>query len=193
MAWNNKDFDPQGLSAAIVAAAQSLLSKISNISQSQEPRVEASDIVEYENRMRVDGIEKLKSTCFVSVVYFYLSAAEMERRAKPKGTLVLYLETESASKFFKALGIAFAEDEDDVSMLSACGQFTQKISDGLKEELSGRGYVPLYVAKPLNYKNGVTAGVEYSPDQKMKHDIGFYYFKHQVIAVDVTLAPIPKK
>ena len=193
MAWSNRDFDPQVLSAALLSAAQQVLSKASAMAQSQDPKVEATDIVNYEGRMRALGLEKLNSTCYVSVVNFYLNQGEMERRGKPKGAFVLYMETENAGKFFKALEIKFSDDEDDATMISACGQFTKIITDGLINELSSRGYATLVPSAPRNYKNSVLEGVEYSSDQKTKHEIGFFYFKRKTIAVELTLAPIPKK
>lgn len=191
MAWSNKDFDPQVLSEAAVGAVQQAFSR-SNLPH-QVPDIKAVDIVEYDGRMRAMGLERLDSPCYVSAVNFYLSKADMDRRNKPKGAMVLYMETETAGKLFKAAEIPFADDEDDASMTTACGQFAQMVADALNSELSAKGYAALVPSKPQNYKNSVMGGVEFSPDQKTKHEITFVYFKHKAIGVDLTLAPIPKK
>ncbi len=193
MAWTSRDLDPQMLSAALLSTMQDVLGKASNIVPSQDPAVEATDIVEYDGRMRAAGLEKLKNTCYMAAINFYTTQAEADKHIKTKGALVVYLETENASKFFKALELKFADDEDDASMMSACGQFCQVVADGLTKELSDRGYAPLVLSKPRNYKNSIAEGVEYNTEQKTKHELSFFYFKHKAIVVELSLAPIPKK
>jgi hypothetical protein len=193
MPWTNKDFEPQILSDALLSAMKQTLAKAPNLIQSSDPTVEAKDMQEYEGRMKVSGLEDLNCLCYVSVINFYLNQGDLDRRKGTKGGLVIYMEAENAGKFFKALELPFADDEDDNSMIAACGQFTQMIADGLKKELSGHGYAPLFLSPPSNYKNKVLEGLEISPGQKTKHTIAFNYFKHKVIAADLTLAPVPKK
>ena len=192
LTWTSKDFDPQVLSSALLKVMQQTLEKAGNIPQSQEPTTETVAIEDYGGRMRISGIEQFNNLCYVSVINFYTSQADLEKH-KAKGALIIYMESENAAKFFKALGIAFLEDEDDASMTVGCGKFAQMIVDGFKAELSAQGYAELILSKPLNYKNKVFEGVDFFPGQKAKHHIGFYYFKHKVIAADLTLAPIPKK
>jgi hypothetical protein len=192
MGWSNKDFNPDTLSQALLTVMQKILSRANNLPQTQPPAVEANEITEYEGRMRVSGFEKLNSTCYVSAVNFYLNQADMDKH-KTKGALVLYIETENSGKFYKALDIKFADDEDDASMMEACGNMVALIGEMLKTEINNKGYAQLLVSKPVNYKNNILKGIEISRDQKMKHELGFYYFKHKAIVVELSLAPIPTK
>lgn len=184
MPWSSKDFDPPMLSAALKQAA--------NFSQSQEPKAEAKDISEYSGRMQALGLEKMGQPCWVSVVNLYLNQGDLERH-KAKGALVLYLETEDAGKIFQSAGLEFPSDEDDASMIAASGQLAQKVAEAFKNELAGHGYVSLVLSTPATYKNNAVGGVEYSSDQKTKHELSFFYLKSKVICIDLTLAPIPKK
>ena len=193
MGWTSKDFDPDVLSSALLTIMKQHLSKASGIQQTKDPDIEATDIVEYEGRMRVSGLEKLNNICYIAAVNFYLTKADADKQQKTKGVLVLYMEMESAGKFFKALEIPFREDEDDASMMEGCGRFAQIVAEGLNKEISAKGYAPLVLSGPTSYKNNVMEGVAISPDQKTKHEIGYFYFKHKAIAVELSLAPLPKK
>ena len=188
-----KEFDPQILNTAFLGVMSQGLAKMAPIVASEEPKVKAVAIEEYNGRMRISpGIEKLKSTSYISVVNFYINQGDLERH-KPKGAMVFYLELENAGKFFKSQGIAFAEDEDDKSMMDACGKWCAAIAGELKSALSSQGYVPLVLSAPQNYKNNVVQGVEFSSDQMVKQEITFSYFKHPTIVVELTMAPLPKK
>lgn len=193
MTWTSRDFEPQLVSSTLLTSTQQVLSSVVGMPQTKEPVVEATPIVEYNGRMRIMGTDKLEMSCYVSVVNFYLNQGDMEKRKGAKGALVLCMETENASKFYKGVGLKFSDDEDDASMMAACGQFTQKVAETFKDALAGRGYGPLVSSPPRNYKNSVVEGVEFSPDQKTKHEISFFYMKHKALTVDLSLASIPKK
>ncbi len=187
-----KGLDPQVLTGAFMAAMGQMLEKLSNIPASQEPKIEESEIIEYEGRMRVSGMEKFNSPAFLSVVNFYLNQGEMQRH-KPKGALILYLEAENISKFLKAFGVHFADDEDDKSLMDACGKVCEAVAAEFKNELTRKGYVELVLSNPSNYKNNILEGIAYSQDQKTKQTVNFFYFKTKAIVADLTMADLPRK
>lgn len=188
-----REFDPQELTGTLLSVMQQTLAKAGNIPQSQEPNIESKEIEEYDGLMKASGISRFNSICYLSVVNFYLSQADLDKHKGVKGTLIFYIAAENAGKFYKALEIPFSDDEDDASMMVACGKFCQGIADDFKTELTRKGYAELFLSKPRNYKNNVAAGVEFSTDQKTVHEVSFFYFKHKAISADITLAPIPKK
>ena len=187
-----KALDPQILTGAFMSAMGQMLEKLGTITPSGEPKAEESAIIEYDGRMRISGMEKFNSTSFISVVNFYLNQGDMQRQ-KSKGVMVLYFEGENMSKFLKAFGIRFPDDEDDKSMMDACGQVAAAVADEFKAELTRKGFVELVASKPHNYKNNVIEGVEYSTDQKTKQTVSFFYFRTKVIAADLTMAALPPK
>ena len=188
-----KGLEPQVLTGAFMAAMGRMLEKMGAISPSEEPKIEESEIIEYDGKMRVSGMEKFNASSFVSVVNFYLNQGDMQRQQRPRGALVLFFEAENASKFLKAFGMRFADDEDDKSLMTACGETCEAVAAEFKGELARKGYVDLAVSKPRNYKNNVIEGIEYSPDQKTKQTISFFYFKTKTIAADLTMADLPRK
>ena len=187
-----KGLEPQILTEAFMAAMGQMLEKLTGISPSEEPKVEESEIAEYDDRMRASGVEKFNSTTYISVVNFYLNQTDMERR-KTKGAMVLYFENENMSKFLKAFGIKFPEDEDSQSMMDAGGEVAVAVADAFKAELARKGFADLVASKPSNYRNNVIEGVEFSIDQKTKQTVSYFYFRTKVIAADLTMAELPRK
>ena len=192
MAFDDKKIDPKILTA-LMGVIEQVLSKMSGIVPSSAPETKEAELVKYEGRMRVAGMEKFNAPSLISIINYYLTPTDMERRKGVKGALVLYVELENAGKLFKALGFTFPDDEDDVSMMTACGEFCSVLSGNFKKELAGLGYADLAASAPHNYKNSVLEGVEFSTDQKTKHEFSFFYWKHKSIVVELTLAAIPQK
>ena len=191
MAFDGKKIDPQ-IVTMLMGVIEQALSKMSGIAPSEPAQTKEIELVEYEGRMRALGTEKFNAPAFISVVNYYLTPGDMERH-KAKGALVLYLDFENAGKLLKGLGIAIPDDEDDMSMVNACGKLCDGWSSAFKKELVGLGYADLVMSSPCNYKNSVLEGVEYSADQKTKHECSFFYWKRKAIVVELTLAAIPQK
>ncbi len=188
----DKNMDPQVIMTSVMGVIESVLGKMSGVVATDQPQSKECDIIEYDGRMRVGGMEKFNAPSFVSVINFYISPNDMERH-KAKGALVVFVDSENAGKLFHALGFSIPDDEDDVSMMDACGELCNLIAGNFKNELSGLGYADLTISAPHSYKNSVIDGVEYSPDQKNKYEFSFFYWRRKAIVVEVTLANIPQK
>ena len=188
-----KSLDPQVLTTTMLGVIEPVLSKMTGIVATAEPETKELEIVDYEGRLRVSGVEKFNTASYISVINFYLNEKDKQSHKAAKGAMVLYVESENAGKVFKALGFSVPEDEDDTSMMDACGQFCDLLAQGFKTELNRLGYFDLVLSNPDNYRNSVLEGVEFSPDQKIKFEFSFSYWKHKAIIVEVTLADIPQK
>jgi hypothetical protein len=187
-----KSLDSQVLTPAVKEVLNQTLSRMSGIPPTAEPENKEVEIDEYEGRMKVGGMEKFEAPSYVSAVSYYLTKSDLERH-KAKGAFVLYLDAENASKIYKALGFKVHEDEDDVSMMNACGEFCHQLADSFKNKLTEAGYSDLVMGDPVNYKNSALRGVEFSPEQTIKYEFSFFYWKRKSIVVEVTLADIPRK
>ncbi len=187
-----KSIDSQAAMTTMLAAVEAALAKMSGFVATDKPQVVENDILEYEGRLRVTGMEKFNAPSYVSVVNYYLSPGDKDRH-RAKGALIVYVDSENAGKLFKALGFPTTDDEDDVSMMDSCGQFCTLIGEGFKSGLVNLGYVDLDMSSPHNYKNSVLHGVEYSTDQEKLHEFSFFYWKRKAIVVELTLAAIPMK
>jgi hypothetical protein len=187
-----KSLDSQVLTNSVMETMQETLSKIGGIVPSSDPETKEVEIEEYEGRMKVTGFGKFESVSFISAINLYLNQADMDRH-KPKGAVILYLDSENASKFFKGLDVTVDEDEDDSSMMNGCGEFCKIIAEGFKNKLKEKGYPELLLSEPSNFKNSALRGVEFSADQKTKYEFSFFYWKHKALIVDVTLSDLPRK
>ena len=187
-----KGLDPQ-IATAMIEIMESTLAKVPGIAPSSPPESLEKDIVEYEHRIRVNSFEKFQAPAYISYINFYLSEAEVGRSGKAKGALILYFDIENAGKFYKALGLPFPDDEDDASMMNCNGDFCKILAEALKSKLSDLGYGNLALSAPSSYRSNAVDGVEYSPDQKKLQEMNFFYFKHKIIVIELTLAAIPTK
>ncbi len=186
-----KGIDPQ-VTKAMQTCIEQRLATMSGIPPSEPPQAKDLDIAQYEGRMRVNSMEKLNSPAYISSVNFYLNAADLERH-KARGAMVLYMDFENAGKMLHQLGIKVPDDEDDISMIAACGELCTLIGTDFKNALTSLGYADLVMSPPRNYKNSAMGGVEFSPDQTTKHELCFFYWKRKAVVVELTLAPIPTK
>ncbi len=187
-----KIFEPTLLTSSLTEIVEKLISEKNAVLPTQPTESVLKDIMEYEGRMRVSGMDKFNSPSLIAVTNLYLNEADKQKN-KAKGAVVLFMNTEIADKIFKAVGFTVPYDEDDDSMMKLCGQFAQAVVNAFKDRLSSAGYAALIASEPLVYKNNVSEGVAFSPDQVEKQEISFYYFKTKTILIEVSLAPIPKK
>jgi len=187
-----KGFDPEIINPAITGFVEELITAKGGLVASQPCEAAAKPVNEYEGRMRVNASEKFDGGVFLAAVSFYLTQAELLAH-RARGALILYLDIEVADKIFKAAGLQVPYDEDDESMMKMGGTLCQMIAEAIKDRLSSAGFVSLLVSQPCVYKNSITEGVEFSKDQHEKQELCFYFLKHKALAVDWSLAPIPKK
>ena len=190
---NTKGMDPQVLMTTMMGVAEDVLGTMSGVTATEPMQTKELDILEYNGRMRCVGMEKFNAPSYVSVVNYYLNAQDLENRKKAKGALVLYVDFENAGKLFKNLGFSISEDEDDASMMGACGEFCNMLGDGFKKEIGKLGFADLAMSAPHNYKNSILEGVEFSSDQTTKYELSFFYWKRKAIVVEITLGVMPMK
>lgn len=190
---SEKGMDPQVLMTTMMGVTEEVLGTMSGVTASQPMQTKEMDIIEYNGRMRCVGMEKFNAPSYISVVNYYLNPQDLENHKKAKGAMVLYVDYENAGKLFKNLGFSISEDEDDVSMMDACGEFCNMLGGGFKNEIGKLGYLDMTMSPPHNYKNSILEGVEFSPDQSTKYELSFFYWKRKAIVVEITLGAIPLK
>lgn len=187
-----KKFDPQVVNSIITGFMKELITATGGLEASQPHEILAKPINEYEGRMCVHASEKFDTAVYIAATSFYLNQADMQGQ-RARGALVLYVDTEVAEKIFKAAGLQVPYDEDDQSMMTTCGTLCQMIAGALKDGLAAAGFASMLVSPPCVYKNSIPEGVAFSKEQKEKQVIFFYFLKHKAVAIDWTLAAIPKK
>ena len=187
-----KKFDPQIVNPIIIGFIEELITANGGLIASKPCEVLTKPINEYEGRMRVNASEKFDAAVYIASVSFYLNQSEMHGQ-RARGALVMYIDVEVADRIFKAAGLQVPYDEDDESMMTMGGTLCQMIADAVKDSLAAAGFAGILVSEPCVYKNSIPEGVAFSKEQNEKQELSFYFLKHKALAVDWTLAAIPKK
>jgi hypothetical protein len=187
-----KKFDPQIVNPIITGFVEDLIVTKGGLIASKPYEILPKPINEYEGRMRVNASEKFDVAVYIASVSFYLNQADMQGQ-RARGALVMYIDAEVSDKIFKAAGLQVPYDEDDESMMTMGGTLCQMVADAVKDSLAAAGFASILVSEPCVYKNSIPEGVAFSKEQKEKQEISFYFLKHKAVAIDWTLAAIPKK
>ncbi|MCA9401611.1 MAG: chemotaxis protein CheX, partial [Candidatus Omnitrophica bacterium] len=161
---SKQSFDPQVLSTSIMSVVDETFKTMCNLSFTSEPKFGESEIIEYESRMRVFGLEKFNGPCYVTVINFFLDDKKLQQE-DPCGTMVVYFEEDCASKILKALGYQIFNEDDEETVMDNCGEFCNVIAGNFKNELVNLGYKELVINAPLKYRNDIPEGVIFPYDE----------------------------
>ena len=147
---------------------------------SKDPETFQKEIIEYESRMRVFGLEKFNGPCYLSVVNYYLTQGDLDAH-KSCGTFILYLEEESTGKLLKSLGYSGFTDEDEDIVMDKCSEFCKILAENFKNELVPLGFRDLVISAPTKHKNDVYEGVEFPYSEYGMHEAHFYLLKKKTV------------
>jgi len=190
MVAKETEFDPQTIGPTVMRCMQEAFGEMSSVTFSKDPDFSEKEVIEYESRMRVFGMEKFNGLCYIAVINFYLSAQDLKNH-DTEGALVLFVEYECAGKLLKALGYENVDDEDEEIILDNCGEFCKVIAGKFKNEMGALGFKNLTMSDPLIYKNDIPEGIEFKYSEYSFFECNFYLWKQKAMVLDVTLAPVP--
>ncbi len=185
-----EEFDPQVIATTLMGCVQETFEKMCHVSFSQTPEFHAKEIIEYDSRMRIFGLEKFNGPCYMSFLNFYFNQKDFEAK-KCCGVMVLYIEEEAAEKLVRALGQSGLDAEDPEIILDTCGEFCNVIAGQFKNELRSFGYMDLVISAPLKYHNIIPEGVDFPYSEHKQYELMFYLWKQKVVVVDMVMAPVP--
>jgi hypothetical protein len=187
-----KIFDPQIVNPIITGIIEEMVTSKGSLFPTKPFDLAVKPIEEYEGRMRVNATDKFDVSVYIAAINFYLNQADMQAH-RARGALLFYMNTDVADKIFKAAAYQVPYDEDDESMMVLCGSLCKSIADSFKDRLAMAGYASLEVSTPSVYKNSIPEGVEFNKEQDEKQELSFYFLKQKALAIDWTMASIPKK
>lgn len=159
---------------------------------SAPPKKDRRKIVEYEGRMRADGMEKFDNEAtYVSAVNFYASEKDMEKK-KTLGALIVYVEQAYIAKMMRLLQYPPIDDESDDAMQDSCGTLCNIISGRFKSEISSAGYIELEMSHFMNYKNNAFNGVQFCFSEFDMYQMDFFIENAKRLVIEMTMGSIPK-
>jgi hypothetical protein len=160
---------------------------------SASPVKERKRIIEFDGRMRADGMEKFDNEpTYVSAVNFYGSEKDMEK-GKTLGALIIYVEQSYIAKLMKMLRYPPIDDESDDAMRDSCGTLCNIVSGRFKSEISSAGYIELEMSHFMNYRNSAFGGVNFCYNEYDKYQLDFEIDKKKRMVIEMTMGAVPKR
>ncbi|HLF17830.1 MAG TPA: hypothetical protein VI749_02935 [Candidatus Omnitrophota bacterium] len=152
----------------------------------KDPKVEQLDLIEYESRMRIFGLEKFNGTCYISLVNLYESPLEAEHK-DPCGVLLVYVEEENAERLFKAL-LKGVQGEDEELIAENTQKLCIAVFEQLKKELSQFGYPGILMSAPENYLSNAEQGVDFPYDEDTLYQVSCILWREKIVVAELVLA-----
>ena len=178
------------LAEALAEVVTTTFDKKGPVKFSEKPSLERKDIIEYNGKMRIAGMEKFNNPAFISFVNYYLSEQEKQKRSAVGAVVLFVLETHLVTILNK-LGYPKVDDESETEMMEGCGKLCADIGEAFKSKLSSMGYAQLLMTTPENYRNAIPQGVSFSFKEYDKFEISFKLDK-KVMAAEMTMGVIPR-
>ena len=182
----------QKFAAELARAVTELLKEKGEIKFTKDPVLVRKNILEYNGRMRADGMEKFNDPTFVSTVNFYASAKDMEKHSA-LGALIVYVEQAYICTLLRLLKYPPVDDENIEAMKDSCGTLCNIIAGRFKSAISSMGLIELEMSPFSNYRNTASAGVEFCFKEYDKYEITFFIDNHKRLVVEMTMGAIPAK
>jgi len=155
--------------------------------------MERKTIIEYEGRMRADGMEKFNNEpTYVSAVNFYVNANDMQKK-KTLGALIIYVPQAYLAKLMRLLQYPPFDDEDESAMLDSCGTLGNIIAGRFKSGISNAGYIELEMSPFATYRNTFPLGVEFCPTEYDKYELKFDVENATRLVLELSMGPIPHR
>ncbi len=172
-------------------AVKKMLLLKGDIHLSREPFIRERPVVQFHQRMRVDGLEKFSARTVFSSIVFFKDKHQMDVE-HAVGAMVVYIPVDYIAKLMWLMEYGrIDEDEDDV-VLDACGTITNLIGGYFVKELSGQGFIFLEMSHFESFINTAVNGINFSPDQESKFEIEFFIRNEKKIVAELTMGKLPR-
>lgn len=176
------------LSRSVVA----LFNERGEVSFSEKPKLECKQIIEYEGKIRANGIERFDGeVTYVSAVNFYANAAALQKK-KTLGALIIYIPKEYLPKIMKLLQYPKVDDEIEQALLDSIGTLCNIVAGRLKSEIKAAGYVDLEISHFINYRNNAVLGIDFCSSEFDCYAMECFINGTRQISFDLTMGVVPK-
>jgi len=184
--------DLEKFAELMVRGVTDLFQERGNIAFSSRPVLEKQEIIEYEGRMRVDGMDKFDNEpTYVSAINYYINSKAMEKH-DAVGAVVVYVKQEYLAGIMKKLQYPPFDDDSDDELRDSCGTLCNIIAGRVKSEFVKAGYIELEMSHFINFRNSAFDGVEFCSSEYDKYEAMFELDGKKKLVVELSLGIIPK-
>ena len=170
-----------------------LFTERGEIKFSNPPKKERRRIVEYDGRMRADGMEKFDNEpTYLSAVNFYANEAD-RKKGKTLGALIIYVGQAYITRLMKILQYPSIDDESDDALRDSCGTLCNIIAGRFKSELATAGHIELEMSHFMNFRNNSFRGIDFCYNEYDMYALEFYLEDKKRLVVEMTMGAIPKR
>jgi len=160
---------------------------------SSSPEKQKRQIIEYDGKMRADGMEKFDNEpTYVSAVNFYASEKDMEKK-KTLGALIVYVEQAYLPKLMRLLKYPPVDEESEDAMKDSCGTLCNIISGRFKSEIVSAGYIELEMSHFKNFRNSSFEGIDFCYAEYDLIELACNIDKGKRLVIEMTMGAIPKQ
>ena len=184
---SNLDAHGQAIAQALQTTLETALEKL-GLNLTQDSEIEEREVIEYNSRMRVFGLEKFNGPCYIFGFNFYKDSQTQEAK-QTNGAFVLFFEEESIEKILKKLGHRAFDEEDEAFVLENLGVFGKQLAETFAAALSSVGYTSLLVSDPMSYKNSIPEGMDFPYSVYKYQELSLYLWDKKVVVADAIIAP----
>lgn len=150
-------------------------------------------IIEYDGKMRADGMEKFNNEpSYVSAINYFANKADMEKK-KTLGTIIVYVEQSFMAKMMKLLQYPPVDDENEDALQDSCGTLCNIIAGRYKSEISKAGYIELEMSHFITARNTVVPGVNFCFSEFDRYEVAFDMDGAKRLVADITMGVVPKR
>ena len=160
---------------------------------SKPPEKQKRLIIDYEGKMRADGMEKFSNeTTYVSAVNYYATQADMAKK-RALGALIVYVEHSFVASLMKMLKYPMIDDESEKALLDSCGTLSNIIAGRFKSEISAGGYIELEMSHFMTYRNSAVVGIDFCPNEYFMFQNDFYIDGKKRLVLEMTMGTVPRR
>jgi len=176
------------LALALSIAVKKVFYAKSKLKFSDEPVLERKPIVKYEDRMRVNAMQKFNDATVFSTVGFAVNEQALKKQQYML-TLVLFLSKEFLADFLYLLQYPYIDFDDDLELQDGCGTLVNLIAGQYKKEMAALKYKDFAMTHFDSYINSAAGGLVIPKGATHKYEISFDYEKIKRLVVEVVISP----
>ncbi len=156
------------------------------------PTRERRKIIEYNGKMRADGMEKFQNEpTYVSAINYYANQKDMGKN-KTLGALIVYVEQTFMPKLMRLLQYPPVDDESETALLDSCGTLCNLIAGRFKTEISKAGYIELEMSHFKTYRNNAFVGVDFCFNEYDMYEVKCEIEGKKRVVLEMTMGAVPK-